>query len=226
MENVPMAIWRCIFFASSIIFAIPYKNLIKDLLLFIFCILPRCRTSGCVTCYKDISNCQYVVKIVNGIQYRDDFMNIDLLHCISSINCLLRSLYQIVLSWQISHIIFMIVKHLLNNILVLSDCLLISLFLTSSSLSFILAVFLVSALSANVVSIIVVWSLILHNNRVSFSPVCPTGKYGSSCSKSCNANCKGPQNACHHIKGTCSYGCEDGYRGDMCDSRKSLGLFF
>ena len=50
------------------------------------------------------------------------------------------------------------------------------------------------------------------------STECPTGSYGPGCTKTCNINCKGPDNFCDHINGTCTNGCEDGYRGQMCDS--------
>ena len=47
---------------------------------------------------------------------------------------------------------------------------------------------------------------------------CPSGKYGPGCSKSCNKQCKGRDNACHHINGRCTNGCDVGYHGDKCDS--------
>ncbi|GFS10507.1 multiple epidermal growth factor-like domains 10 [Elysia marginata] len=54
---------------------------------------------------------------------------------------------------------------------------------------------------------------------------CSVGKYGPSCSKTCNTNCAGSDNACDHINGTCTNGCEDGYRSNMCDKLCPIGKY-
>ncbi|GFR61714.1 multiple epidermal growth factor-like domains 6, partial [Elysia marginata] len=54
---------------------------------------------------------------------------------------------------------------------------------------------------------------------------CDIGKYGSDCSLKCNTNCAGPDDVCDHITGTCTNGCEDGYRGNMCDKKCPTGKY-
>ena len=43
---------------------------------------------------------------------------------------------------------------------------------------------------------------------------CPTGSYGINCLNDCTKNCN--ESSCDHINGSCQFGCQDGYSGDMC----------
>ena len=47
---------------------------------------------------------------------------------------------------------------------------------------------------------------------------CITGRFGSMCDQSCNLNCF--RDACDRDNGTCLYGCDVGYSGDMCEQGK------
>ena len=47
---------------------------------------------------------------------------------------------------------------------------------------------------------------------------CSLGKYGENCSKNCSGHCKGNNRShCHHIDGSCTEGCEDGWIGLTCE---------
>jgi hypothetical protein len=48
---------------------------------------------------------------------------------------------------------------------------------------------------------------------------CNVGNYGEGCSQRCSGHCKGNQNSCHHVDGTCPNGCEVGYQSPKCDSK-------
>ncbi|RUS73294.1 hypothetical protein EGW08_018943, partial [Elysia chlorotica] len=56
-------------------------------------------------------------------------------------------------------------------------------------------------------------------------PECAPGTYGPDCSKTCSANCYGPDNACSPSNGYCRNGCEVGYQGDTCDQKCRNGKF-
>ncbi|KAK3781802.1 hypothetical protein RRG08_026984 [Elysia crispata] len=49
------------------------------------------------------------------------------------------------------------------------------------------------------------------------STECRSGEYGEYCNKNCNVHCAGQDNTCSHINGTCTEGCDPGYRGETCD---------
>ena len=49
---------------------------------------------------------------------------------------------------------------------------------------------------------------------------CDIGTYGDNCNETCG-NCK-DQSECHHSNGTCLTGCNDGFQGALCKTRKSL----
>lgn len=51
-----------------------------------------------------------------------------------------------------------------------------------------------------------------------FSKACNNGTYGQGCKNQCG-HCR-DQNECHNVYGSCLTGCEDGYRGEMCNSSK------
>lgn len=69
---------------------------------------------------------------------------------------------------------------------------------------------------------------ILLLNRYVFFTVCNEGTYGSNCNYTCG-QCHAKED-CHHVNGTCLLGCEPGYQGDLCKSRKkvtnNMGFFF
>ncbi|KAK3797297.1 hypothetical protein RRG08_026980 [Elysia crispata] len=54
---------------------------------------------------------------------------------------------------------------------------------------------------------------------------CPSGKYGQNCQKSCNTHCSGLKKACSHIDGSCSLGCDPGYKGKMCNQQCPSGKY-
>ncbi|KAK3781850.1 hypothetical protein RRG08_056780, partial [Elysia crispata] len=45
---------------------------------------------------------------------------------------------------------------------------------------------------------------------------CPSGKFGENCQNNCSTHCAGNKNGCSHIDGSCSSGCDPGYKGKMC----------
>ena len=49
---------------------------------------------------------------------------------------------------------------------------------------------------------------------------CDEGYFGTECSQVCGW-CKNTVD-CHHLNGTCLTGCEAGYIGDMCKTRKCV----
>ena len=49
---------------------------------------------------------------------------------------------------------------------------------------------------------------------------CDLGTYGDMCNEKCG-NCQ-DQTKCHHSNGTCLTGCNDGFQGALCKTRKSL----
>lgn len=51
-----------------------------------------------------------------------------------------------------------------------------------------------------------------------FTKACSNGTFGHSCTEICG-HCR-DQNECHYVNGSCLTGCEEGYRGDLCDSSK------
>ncbi|GFR77065.1 receptor-type tyrosine-protein phosphatase kappa [Elysia marginata] len=53
-----------------------------------------------------------------------------------------------------------------------------------------------------------------------FLTACSVGKFGQNCSQDCSVHCRGQDNACDPGNGRCNSGCEDGYRGDMCENGK------
>ena len=58
-------------------------------------------------------------------------------------------------------------------------------------------------------------AVIYMNNVVFISfKECAIGYYGNGCSEECG-HCI-DQNGCHHLNGTCSNGCKEGYMGDLC----------
>lgn len=61
---------------------------------------------------------------------------------------------------------------------------------------------------------------ILLLNRYIYITVCNEGTYGSDCNYTCG-QCHAKED-CHHVNGTCLLGCEPGYQGDLCKSRKKV----
>lgn len=61
---------------------------------------------------------------------------------------------------------------------------------------------------------------VLFINKAVFliSKACSNATYGLDCIEKC-WHCR-DQRDCHHVNGSCLSGCEDGYRGDLCDSSK------
>lgn len=49
---------------------------------------------------------------------------------------------------------------------------------------------------------------------------CNKGSFGQNCTQTCG-NCFGKQ--CHHVNGTCAYGCNPGYKGVYCTKGKKYG---
>ena len=49
---------------------------------------------------------------------------------------------------------------------------------------------------------------------------CDLGTYGDMCNEKCG-NCQ-DQTKCHHSNGTCLSGCNYGFQGALCKTRKSL----
>lgn len=47
---------------------------------------------------------------------------------------------------------------------------------------------------------------------------CDTGTYGIRCEKQCG-HCRDP-NRCSNVNGSCLTGCEAGYKGNLCKTRK------
>ena len=47
-------------------------------------------------------------------------------------------------------------------------------------------------------------------------PECHKGFYGEGCKKICSEQCGGDLNSCHHVNGSCNYGCDPGYTGSLC----------
>ncbi|KAK3741216.1 hypothetical protein RRG08_000545 [Elysia crispata] len=47
--------------------------------------------------------------------------------------------------------------------------------------------------------------------------LCPNGTYGVGCSQNCSVTCGGPDNLCHHVDGSCSSGCDAGFKGEHCN---------
>lgn len=63
-------------------------------------------------------------------------------------------------------------------------------------------------------------------SALSLWKVCENGKYGQGCTSICGHCFNG--SGCHHANGSCLTGCESGYGGDVCKSRKTnyVDLFF
>ena len=59
---------------------------------------------------------------------------------------------------------------------------------------------------------------------VCFSKACQNGKYGRECNSTCG-HCQS-EDHCHPTNGTCLNGCELGYHGILCHTRKHLIKFF
>ena len=53
---------------------------------------------------------------------------------------------------------------------------------------------------------------------------CDLGTYGDMCNEKCG-NCK-DQSECHYSNGTCLTGCNDGFQGALCKTRKILTVYF
>lgn len=51
--------------------------------------------------------------------------------------------------------------------------------------------------------------------------VCGSGLYGEDCMHQCSPNCN-EGNACDRFTGQCIGGCKPGWRGFVCDQRKSF----
>ena len=51
-----------------------------------------------------------------------------------------------------------------------------------------------------------------------FFTACVVGTYGNNCNNTCG-NCLNV-NECFHTNGTCLTGCDPGYTGDLCKTRK------
>ena len=49
---------------------------------------------------------------------------------------------------------------------------------------------------------------------------CNHGMYGNFCNNSCGY-CHA-EDTCYHVNGTCLLGCEPGYQGDLCKTRKKI----
>jgi hypothetical protein len=52
-------------------------------------------------------------------------------------------------------------------------------------------------------------------NDFKYTPECSDNHYGPDCSQTCG-KCR-EDKQCHHINGSCSDGCDTGYKGDKCD---------
>lgn len=50
------------------------------------------------------------------------------------------------------------------------------------------------------------------------SKACSNATYGQYCIEKCG-HCR-DQRDCHNVNGSCLSGCEDGYRGELCNSSK------
>lgn len=55
-----------------------------------------------------------------------------------------------------------------------------------------------------------------------FCLACPNGYYGQNCTRKCNVTCSG----CNNVNGLCDSGCHPGWKGDYCQQRKKLHLFY
>ncbi|GFO23027.1 multiple epidermal growth factor-like domains 10 [Plakobranchus ocellatus] len=54
---------------------------------------------------------------------------------------------------------------------------------------------------------------------------CPTGTFGLKCEGTCSTHCAGVDNACNHVDGTCSDGCDPGYRTAQCNVSCNRGTY-
>ena len=66
----------------------------------------------------------------------------------------------------------------------------------------------------------------MYNGLGFFSNACGNGTYGPGCIETCG-HCR-DQRDCYNVNGSCLLGCEDGYRGELCNSSKvcNTQLFF
>ena len=59
-----------------------------------------------------------------------------------------------------------------------------------------------------------------HIIPISFYLECPQNTFGVNCSETCSQNCGGSNNACDNVNGFCTFGCDHGYQGKRCQTRK------
>ena len=60
-------------------------------------------------------------------------------------------------------------------------------------------------------------------NYLSFlNIVCVNYAYGKNCSEKCSPYCTGAYNQCDRINGSCTFGCLDGYQGELCDKGRDF----
>lgn len=59
-------------------------------------------------------------------------------------------------------------------------------------------------------------TFVLNDNLI--VSACAGGSYGVECNKTCG-HCR-DINQCYHINGTCLTGCDAGYQGNLCKTRK------
>ncbi|GFR86230.1 receptor-type tyrosine-protein phosphatase T, partial [Elysia marginata] len=45
---------------------------------------------------------------------------------------------------------------------------------------------------------------------------CDRETFGKDCSLTCSEHCKGEDNSCDNVDGTCDQGCDPGYQGAQC----------
>ncbi|GFS00479.1 multiple epidermal growth factor-like domains 10 [Elysia marginata] len=54
---------------------------------------------------------------------------------------------------------------------------------------------------------------------------CYNGTHGKDCSLTCSEHCKGEDNPCDNVDGTCDLGCDPGYQGALCTEECDSGTY-
>ncbi|GFS22435.1 multiple epidermal growth factor-like domains 10 [Elysia marginata] len=54
---------------------------------------------------------------------------------------------------------------------------------------------------------------------------CDHRTYGKDCTLSCSEHCKGKDNSCGNVDGTCDQGCDPGYQGALCAQECDNGIY-